>query len=207
MGDFFHEAVSFEWRHAIYKTIELCPQHIFVFLTKRPQNISSFWIPPKPNVWLGVSCENQARADERIPILLQIPAAVRFVSLEPMLGPIDLQQAHGLYYDKAGCDFRKIDWAIVGGETGPGARSLHPDWVRKIRDDCQAADVSLFFKGWGEFCAISQMPLNTYKKWCDMQQGWTINGPDDPVYIGKKVAGRLIDGRTWEEYPKEDNHG
>lgn len=146
MGDLFHEHVPIDWRYKVYRIIEKCPQHTFIFLTKRPKNIlSRLWIQSQPNIWLIVSVENQARADERIPILLQIPAAVRGISLEPMLGPVDLLQMHqAAWKGKSGRPV--IGWVILGGETGPGARPLHPDWVRKIRDDCQAADVPFFMK-------------------------------------------------------------
>lgn len=130
---------------------------------------------PLPNVWLGVTAENQARADERIPILLQTPAAVRFASIEPMLGPVELeanlgeshwwcpaceaeadpiQVTYNERHDLCGSPAEErggIDWVIVGGETGPGARPMHPDWVRRLRDQCQDAGVPFFFKGWGEW--------------------------------------------------------
>jgi len=103
---------------------------------------------PLPNVWIGVSCEHQAAADERIPLLLQTPAAVRFVSAEPLLGPIQFGGGGELY----GCGTgggKKLDWIIVGGESGPGARPMRAEWVRSIRDGCQWAGVAFFFKQWG----------------------------------------------------------
>lgn len=114
---------------------------------------------PLPNVWLGVSAEDQTRADERIPLLLQTPAAVRFVSCEPLLGPIDLTEIehapahclHALAGIKAETDGTasygaRLDWVIVGGESGPGARPMHPGWARTLRDQCAAADVPFFMK-------------------------------------------------------------
>jgi protein gp37 len=112
---------------------------------------------PLPNVWLGVSVEDQARADERIPLLLQTPAAVRFLSCEPLLGPVDLKRVWVLAFaDAAGEPMRlseSLHWCIAGGESGPGARPMHPDWVRSLRDQCQAAGVAFFFKQEGAWTA------------------------------------------------------
>ncbi|HWK13240.1 MAG TPA: phage Gp37/Gp68 family protein [Rhizobiaceae bacterium] len=142
---------------------------------------------PLPNVWLGVSAEDQARADERIPDLLATPAAIRFVSAEPLLGPIDFETAwvgeNALYSEcwgdcawcekghpplhnchrgrQSSADFMRgrsgLEWIITGGESGPGARPMHPDWARQIRDQCAAAGVPFFFKQWGSWSAVSQM--------------------------------------------------
>ena len=131
---------------------------------------TSLW--PLPNVWLGVSVEDQARADQRIPDLLATPAAVRFISVEPLLGPVDLRAP--LYRGEAGItmkgylrdkaepdDFHywasKLDWVIVGGESGPGSRPMHPDWACQLRDQCAAADVPFFFKQWGEWAPVCEM--------------------------------------------------
>lgn len=176
---------------------------------------------PLPNVWLGVSVENQAAADERIPYLLQTPAAVRFVSCEPLLGPIRLERdwlrcpggaeyGHGMSLTTVhagGCCKRhpKIDWIIVGGESGPGARPMHPDWVRSIRDQCQAAGVAFFFKQWGEYCYPSQMSSDTWQ-----QVDMAINlghHSDSPIRVGKRLAGALLDGREWREWPDERRSG
>ena len=138
MGDLFHDDVPDDFIHRVFATIGQCPQHTFIILTKRPKRMKAFiedyYAYESPtNVWLGVTTENQEMADRRIPILLQIPAVVRFVSVEPMLGPVDLAR---------GCE--KIDWVICGGETGPNARPMHPDWVRSLRDQCQSAGVPFF---------------------------------------------------------------
>jgi protein gp37 len=169
MGDIFHEKVKPEWLDAIWEVMAACPQHTFMVLTKRPQNIDRllYGVTEEcgcrelgggnylPNLWLGVSISNQQDADKNIPILLQISAAKRFVSVEPMLGAVDfrhIKEETGFTFDalskKIGISFRGVglDWIIVGGETGPGARPLHPDWVRSIRDQCQAAGVPLFIK-------------------------------------------------------------
>lgn len=133
---------------------------------------------PLPNVWLGVSAEDQATARERIQLLLETPAAMRFVSLEPLLGPIDLRgiDIHCPTPDFGGgfcigqCpDRRRLDWIIVGGESGPRARPMHPDWVRSIRDQCLAEQVPFFFKQWG-----GRTP---------------------------KAGGKTLDGREWTETP------
>ena len=122
---------------------------------------------PFPNVWLGVSVEDQKTADERIPILLQTPAAVRFVSYEPAIGP-----AHLRHYLEEICEpidpehgpekRGGLDWVIAGGESGPGARPSHPNWFRSIRDQCQAAGVPFFFKQWGAWLPISEMSEKQY---------------------------------------------
>jgi protein gp37 len=184
MGDLFHEQVPDEYIAKVWEVMSNASQHTFLVLTKRPQRMKDFlarlgWYihdrdgyPMEAvldeggkytlkNVWLGVTAENQQRADERIPILLQIPAAVRFVSIEPMLGPVVIPEEWP-------------DWVICGGETGPGARPIHPAWVRSLRDQCQAAGTPFFFKSWGE---------------------WAEHN------VGKKKAGRLLDGRTWDEMP------
>lgn len=161
---------------------------------------------PLPNVWLGVSVEDQKWADVRIPLLLDTPAAVRFISAEPLLGPVDLHanddgmhhwlpdfgpeyedggewsdggepvcQAHGIANCFQGCTF--LDWVIVGGESGRGARPMHADWARTLRDQCTAAGVAFLFKQWGSHD----------------EQG---------VPMSKHSAGRDLDGRTWDEYPE-----
>ncbi len=177
---------------------------------------------PLPNLWLGVSCEDQATADERIPLLLQTPAAVRFVSAEPLLGPIDLIGTFARFQDKPrnGCAVplgrQLVDWVIVGGESGAGARPMHPDWARSLRDQCAAAGVAFFFKQWGEW----RPPLPTERY--DTSKGRASAPPaflvanDGTVHcftetagekargmlrVGKAKAGRLLDGRTHDEFP------
>lgn len=159
---------------------------------------------PLPNVWLGVSCENQAAAAERIPLLLQTPAAVRFVSCEPLLGPINLDgdDAEDIHALGCGgdCDCApKLDWVIVGGETGPGARPMHPDWARSLRDQCRAAGVPFHFKQWGEW---RMFPRGSD---CLLQGNIQSASQDDSLWfkrLGKKSSGRLLDGREWLEFPE-----
>jgi protein gp37 len=178
--------------------------------------VGDYW--PLPNVWLGVSVENQAAADERIPLLLQTPAGVRFISAEPLLGTVELCRYLGFQHeDEIGIEnvdqslhearalgmhdpwVRGLDWVICGGESGPGARPMHPDWARSLRDQCQAAGVPFFFKQWGEYGALfpkSGVPLSDADKlhvWGDGVSSFRF---------GKKAAGALLDGREWREFPE-----
>ncbi|MDO3312370.1 bacteriophage protein gp37 [Mycobacteroides abscessus subsp. abscessus] len=166
------------------------------------------------NVWLGVSAEDQKRADVRIPALMDTPAAMRFVSAEPLLGRIELKQhwlhpvmrqpspensAIGRRIGKAhGVGF--IDWVIVGGESGPGARPMHPDWARSLRDQCVEANVPFLFKQWGEWVTEDQSPEDITLPGISTLH-W---GDDQPsaYKVGKKRAGRELDGRTWDQYPQ-----
>jgi protein gp37 len=178
-----------------------------------------------PNVWLGVSAEDQTRADERIPHLLETPAAVRFVSAEPLLGAIELTHMR----DDRG---HPVDWIIVGGESGPNARPMHPDWARSIRDQCQAAGVPFFFKQWGEYLPVGQHLSGCGKvhgatavkpgrmklhyagtpqqspKHAFAEHGVEFNSTADgrlTFRVGKRAAGRLLDGREHNEMPERDN--
>lgn len=192
MGDLFHEDVNFNTIAKIlwYARADECKKHTFLFLTKRPERMLDFFFAYAKveklkhhikNFWIGVTAENQQRADERIPILLQIPAAVRFVSIEPMLTEIDMRvvpcgscnhPGDVLHWPCPYCKGRRFewpDWVIAGGETGPAARPIHADWVRQLRDQCVAARVPFFFKGFG---GARKNPLN-----------------------------RIIDGREWNEAP------
>jgi protein gp37 len=184
MSDLFHEAVPFKFIEDVFLTMACCRKHTFQILTKRPRRMLAFFNNykafqyPLPNVWLGVSCEDQKTADERIPILLQTPAAVRFVSCEPLLGKIDLNKPTILYADERSKNDDKFlrdyqigaltfnkqdpyhkqfigpDWIIAGGESGRNARPMHPDWLRSIRDQCTAKNIPFFFKQWGEFLPL-----------------------------------------------------
>jgi len=224
MSDLFHDKVDHQdslFVRGVFNVMRETPQHTYIVLTKRPENMQQFMsdYPPPRNVWLGVSVENQAAADERIPLLLQTPAAVRFVSCEPLLGPVDLwkfaqcEETFGSMYDHRGTYpfYQKlgwpdqsikmvagIDWVIAGGESGPGARPMHPDWARGLREQCDAAGVPFFFKQWGEWAPDCLCGTKEAHK--------TIERPQ-PGHIGcmfrcgKKRAGRLLDGREWNEYP------
>ena len=177
-----------------------------------------------PGLWLGVTCENQEQSDKRIPVLLQIPTAVRFVSVEPMLGPVDLtpwfpwdSHRKGISGYMPNPDYKQgLHWVVCGGESGPGARPMHPDWARGLRDQCVAAGVPYFFKQHGEWqqvgeCMNSVDDAKFYKKANDKSNFQILNREGgcgfhglDSIYmkrVGKKKAGRILDGRTWDEFP------
>lgn len=164
MGDLFHEKVGIINGCRVLGVAESAPQHIYLFLTKRPElmkGVMDFFFGnrtiPK-NWWLGVTAENQQRANERIPILLQIPAAVRFVSVEPMLSPVDMRiipcrecnhSGNILQWPCPHCKGRRFewpDWVICGAETGPNKRRMDLDWAKSLRDQCVSAGVPFFFK-------------------------------------------------------------
>lgn len=179
MGDLFHENITNEMISKIVCKMTVAIKHTFFILTKRPERMFKFYTHPQPwptaklpNVWLGVSVEDQKTADERIPLLLQTPAAHRWVSYEPALGPVDFTAlAHEENFTRrdgkwtlfsnaltgerstspySGVTGPKLDWLVMGGETGSRARPMHPDWARSVRDQCHAAGTPLFFKSWGE---------------------------------------------------------
>lgn len=180
---------------------------------------------PLPNVWLGVSVEDQATADERIPLLLQTPAAVRWISAEPLLGHIDLQTIYALRNSEPARADIAIDWVVVGGESGAGARPMHPEWARSLRDQCVSAGVPFFFKQWGEWsprakiCGAGQdfqsidpgctrwpsvIRLGEHGRDTRFIENCNIDAGEE-VYVqkvGKKQAGRMLDGREWNEYPE-----
>ncbi len=232
MSDLFHDAIPDEYIAQVWDVMAQARQHTFQILTKRPGRMRSLmtrWqenMPgPLPNVWLGVSAEDQKWADVRIPILLDTPAAIRFVSAEPLLGPIDIRQhltfecpvcyhtapwTDGLIagYDDApfneywcqtcgketelaACE-PQLHWVIVGGESGHGARPMHPDWARRLRDQCTAVGVPYLFKQWGEY-----RPGGIYTTDVADLPGWPAMRR-----VGKKAAGRELDGRTWDQYPE-----
>lgn len=177
LGDTFHEDVPRDLIAEAFAVMAVCPQHTFQVLTKRARRMREVMDGPKrhvlwspklwhrsvlPNVWLGVSVEDQARADERIPDLLAMPAAQRFISAEPLLGPIDLTAVlHPLTRETGddGLGAPLLDWVIVGGESGPNARPMHPDWARSLREQCTAAGVPFFFKQWGEWLPTSSLDI------------------------------------------------
>jgi protein gp37 len=211
MSDLFHDDVPDEFIARVFAVMALAEQHTFQVLTKRHGRMRSLlgsngfqlavmkaaveisdspcadiyadddrW--PLPNVWLGVSVESQQWADIRIPALLATPAAVRFLSCEPLLGPVYLLTR----YDDYLIHGRPVDWVIAGGESGPGARPMQVEWVRILRDQCVRAGIPFHFKQWGEW----GIP------------GWKVGETNGPlVHMGKRNAGRELDGRTWDEYP------
>ncbi len=255
MSDLFHENLSDDDIDRVFAVMALCPQHLFLVLTKRakwmwkwysnpaPSNkpmasnrISEIvfsqsgsllqeW--PLPNVWLGVSAEDQQRADERIPWLLKIPAALRFVSGEPLLEDVDVlpflrkicPQCGKSYGDTAcgpthavvrrmrGNTGNSLDWVICSGEGGPGARPMHPDWARRVRDDCVAASVPYFFKGWGEWDPLPALEAACYPRTMRWTPGGWMRGEAgactvNMARVGRKAAGRLLDGKSWSQMPE-----
>lgn len=217
MSDLFHEQVPNDFLIAVFRVMLHAPQHTFQILTKHPFRMLEFctWYYasrnlyeiPK-NIWLGVSCEDQETAYERIPLLLKTPAAIRFISAEPLLGNIDLKPE----------SLNMLDWVIAGGESGPKARPSHMNWFRSLRDQCVAAKVPFFFKQFGEWGSTETLAVFKNSKLAvvfDNGEPPIYRNPRDNflypydkgstmIRVGKKVAGRMLDGRTWEEYPEND---
>ena len=269
LADLFHEEVPDEYIARVFATMALAPQHTFQVLTKRPERMASLlgnarkcehgWLThngdnptsyggtglvlpdhwPLPNVWLGVSIEN-ARHTWRADVLREIPAAVRFISAEPLLGslypsprelpdrpdpdlvsdPRDAEELRrrldaGRGRNRAPLDLTGIDWLIAGGESGPGARPMHPDWARELRDACLAPCLPCRSGGQTEMHAFagevrdihSPRPAYFFKQWGEhLPRGQTAPGLNtfggtEYHRVGKKHAGRLLDGRTWDEMP------
>ena len=232
MADLFHPEVPEGFIGDVFDIMGRCPQHTFQVLTKRPQRMRTvleqwaghggmwrrsdlMWCGgggtpwPLPNVWLGVSIESDSytfRADH----LRATPAAVRFVSAEPLLGPLP------------SLDLAGIDWLIVGGESGPGARPMHPDWARDLRDRCERTwgycddgqgdeccdaaphpGTAFLFKQWGEYGPAERITNTGAERDGRTVKEWIDYGPGDyHARFGKKAAGRMLDGRTWDEFPE-----
>lgn len=206
-------------QHFFFNVIPDCPNLLFLLLTKRPSNINkhipeSWKTDPPKNVMFGTSPCDQKTADILIPQLLQVKGK-HFLSIEPLLGPVDLSIFFGLYeYEenkwatRVGSRWKDSpDWVIVGGESGHGARPMHPDWVRSLRDQCKSAEVPFFFKQWGELlphCQIDNV-LPDLIGASAVRKFPSPNNPDkmNTYYkIGKGKAGRLLDGVIYDEFPK-----
>jgi protein gp37 len=175
-------------RNNLWNLIEKTPMLNWLLLTKRPQNIQKMapWKNKWPkNVWIGTTVETQTWAVKRLPYLLEIPAAVRFLSCEPLLGPLDLSP-----WLKTK---NKINWLIAGGESGPKARPMHPEWVRSLRDQCVDNHIAFHFKQWGHW-APKEIVFETSKRIIEFQGS-------ELVAAGKKDAGRELDGSFWDELP------
>lgn len=286
MSDLFHEKVPDRFIAQVFETMGAAKQHTFQLLTKRHARMRSLltrWsehatkgchcpageggcsapvdvqhgVWPLPNVWLGVSVEDQKRADLRIPALLGTPAAVRWISAEPLLGPIDLArwlvygcpacgqsgawtdgrairlgddvdeywcQTCGAETPMSACTPPGLNWVVCGGESGPGARPMHPDWARSLRDQCVEAGVAFHFKQWGAWAVGyshgegEDGPGDTFVNpdgetghvWFNENLGYPTNfagpwgeGSTPMSRVGKKRAGRELDGRVWDEFPQE----
>ncbi len=231
MSDLFHEDVPDDFIDRVFAVMALSPRHTFQVLTKRPERMLAYmtqdghgrWgfidgrarqiyaaqhgrrfpagkilLGPLPNVWLGVSVEDQANAEERIPLLLQTPAAVRWISAEPLLGPVNLSALRlsgGEFDALRGGDVGRsgrvetwpaLSWVVAGGESGPKARPMHPAWVSGLRDQCAAAGVAFLMKQWGAWVPAE-----------------ASSGAGDGLMakVGKKAAGRLLDGVLHDSYP------
>ncbi len=262
-GDLFAEGVPDEWIDQIFAVMALAPQQTFQVLTKRPERMREYLTTPGrqrsisiqareigrspsieflmrrpfplPNVWLGVSVEDQRRADERIPILLDTPAAIRWISAEPLLGPVDL---NNICYRDDDLEIRysalmgeawiensssasayddglpSLDWVVVGGESGPHARPMHPDWARGLRDQCAAAGVPFLFKQWGEYAPrraaepadqVDARKALIVRSDGGITSGLLSYGPDAWIMdkLGKRRAGRLLDGVEHNAFPQQ----
>jgi len=179
-------------RERLWALIERTPNLDWLLLTKRPQNVGGMvpWGNDWPrNVWLGTTVETQRWADKRLPQLVRHPAKILFLSCEPLLGPIDL--APWLIHE------RRIDWLIVGGESGHHARPMNPDWARALRDQCREHDVAFHFKQWG-----SWRPHYGHLNKHTVRSLHGRDGASIPVAnVGKKKAGRRLDGREWNGFP------
>ncbi|MDX2527986.1 DUF5131 family protein [Streptomyces europaeiscabiei] len=192
---------------------------------EREQKTSQWWsdiAQPLRNVWVGVSVEDQKSADLRIPALVDTPAAVRFLSCEPLLGPVWISDyiwqacpcCDGEGHDEAcarcadgHCDsghIRKLDWVIVGGESGRNARPMAPQWATSLRDQCKQSHVPYFFKQWGEYAPTGYLVIGGTSKGA-LLAGEPVDDLGHRVElarVGKRKAGRELDGRTWDEFPK-----
>lgn len=250
-NDLFHEHIldpdvpNGRFLERAFRVMQDSPQHTFIILTKRPENMKVYFdawcklqqMPPEdgwldkgtahwplPNVWLGVTAENQETADERIPILCQIPATVRFVSVEPLLGPVQFTnwlsrdvvlETHNPQGELAS-RFDGIAWVIGGGESGPRARPWHLEWARSLRDDCQEAGTPFFWKQNGEWYPAVPVPDKGFAGGIRLedaqgaQMGYNPRGcnfqklGEDCIAFraGKRSNGSLLDGREWKEFPK-----
>ncbi len=244
-GDLFHDDIPDDWIDRVFAVMALAPQHTFQVLTKRARRMRDYmraggrfsdileivrnselgyWaggdkLPPQswplPNVWLGVSVEDQAAADLRIPMLLETPAAVRWISAEPLLGPVDLTDICIKYGSGSEDHFSAlfdsdddeadsipyIDWIVAGGESGTNARPMHPDWVRSLRDQCAAVGVPFLFKQWGEWLPGRQRGVGPEPDGFDTLPMHQFDAFNFSWKVGKKVAGRLLDYAQHDGYP------
>lgn len=202
MSDLFHKDVPDSFIVQAFQTMAEADWHTYQILTKRPARAARFldkhrmFLPS--HIWLGTSIEDQS-VDNRLRNLLDCKADTRFLSVEPLIGPLVLGDGLAL-----------IDWVIVGGESGKNARPMHPDWARSIRDECQRFSVPFFFKQWGEWSPES---VACTPRTAESAVYLSVEGTARPAAygsrgelvtmqrVGKRKAGRQLDGRTWDEYP------
>jgi protein gp37 len=186
-------------RKRLFKMIRATTNLDWLLLTKRPHSIRKLlpvgyqW---PQNIWLGTTVENQASADKRIKYLLEFDTpSVRFLSCEPLLGPVDIRR-----YLQPGPNGAKIDWVICGGESEHGARPMNPEWAESLLAQCQEANVPFLFKQWGSWAVAEQFSdLSPKRRTVEMDSdGWTAVRM---VNVGKKIAGRLLNGREWSAFP------
>lgn len=258
LADVFDNAVDTNWRADLFDLILATPNIDWLLLTKRIGNTmkmlndiavcrnalltSNDEYQPPANVWIGSTIVNQEEADRDIPKLLAVPAAKRFLSMEPLLGPVRLDvidlNGHSEIYPLRGTsrcedgdgnpipDIPALDWVIVGGESGVDARPMHPDWARSLRDQCTAAGVPFLFKQWGEWTPEDWGERRGYRdtagvlpsgEFLLMSLGYVppfddgarlaaagnvrLDGRTLMDRVGKKAAGRILGGRTWDEVP------
>ena len=219
-NDFFHEAVPDTFRDEAYSTMLGINDHRYLILTKRPGQALEYFnsrrFPEgiREHIWHGLTVCNQQEADEKIPIFLKVPVK-KFLSIEPLLGPIDITMALEAFQPLNPDLSRKpspVDAVILGGETGAGARPMHPDWVRTIRDQCATAGVAFFFKGWGAWrpCDDDHVECGGHKQTAMRISGkivtdtWKdsgLGGSDQGFWRAGAKAGRLLDGRTHDDLP------
>lgn len=242
LADVFDNQVPVQWRRDLFDLIEATPHLDWLLLTKRIGNARSLYAEAyldsarqwPANVWLGATVVNQGEADRDIPKLLAVPARVRFLSMEPLMGPVDLEQACDIaelehcagtwdtMADPQRCHLafrhgsvRLLDWVIVGGESGHGARPMHPQWARDLRDQCEAAGVPFLFKQWGEWTpGVNVVRMHGKVQTAELHEdGWHLYREDlardgghiddepDLYRVGKKEAGRVLDGRVHDGFP------
>lgn len=237
MSDWLDHEVPAEWLADLLAVVAETPHLDWLLLTKRPELWRSRldavyeydtagglagpaewldWLDGKApdNIWVGVTVEDQEHADVRIPQVLAIPARVRFLSMEPLLGPVKLPVSYAMPEGRpwigdatpavGGFNERRIDWIIAGGESGRRARPSHPDWFRSLRDQAASAGVPFHFKQWGEWQPAADIDV------CDpimatpvtSERYHALPGGGGMLRIGKANAGRELDGREWDELPE-----
>lgn len=233
LADVFDNAVPTEWRYDLFNLILSTPHLDWLLLTKRIGNAGKMieeilpetmkglpaghplaW--PWPHVWIGATICNQEEADRDIPKLLQIPATVRWLSMEPLLGPVDLERIVVAVDDGENFASEELDWIVVGGESGPHARPMHPAWVRSLRNQCMAAGVPFLFKQHGEWLATEfcddDMAMIPSRRTVYVRPDGSFHdgadgidffgGEEETAWIGKQAAGRVLDGKLHDEYPE-----